>query len=243
MGRPRPHTGSNRWQRAALAALLLASAGCTSDWFKRDENRRRDDPLLGIGSRSPAQPVAVATANQPQPTYAPTPPPSTGSLPPLAPATPTSNAALAAGAFPPLPGGNDLRIGQAPPPAAGAFTDPRLGTGNSATGSPIRPIPAGAVTVGPPSSPVRPVSTNGLPPLVPTAASSPSGGGLDQALAAVAAYNPLSQRLTSNSQTREWFFEVKTQAPGSGGQSVREATAAAPDLAVRAVLEQLARGQ
>lgn len=243
MGRPRPHAGSNRWQSAALAALLLASAGCTSDWFKRDENRRRDDPLMGIGARPANQPVAVATANQPQPTYAPTPPPSTGSLPPLAPATPTSNAALAAGAFPPLAGSNDLRIGQAPPPANGAFTDPRLGTGNPPTGSPIRPVPAGAVTVGPPASPVRPVSTNGLPPLVPTTASSPVGGGLDQALATIAAYNPLSQRLTFNSQTREWFFEVKTPARSGSGLDAREATAPTPDQAVRAVLDQLARGQ
>src|SRR5207247_10949902 len=29
MGRPRPHTGSNRWRRAVLAALLLASPGLT----------------------------------------------------------------------------------------------------------------------------------------------------------------------------------------------------------------------
>src|SRR5262245_14131075 len=179
MGGTRPHTGSNCWPRAALAALLLASAGCTSDWFKRDEDRRRDDPLLGVGARPANQPVAVATANQPQPNYAPTPPPATGSLPPLAPATPTSNAALAAGAFPPLTGGNDLRIGQTPP-ASGTFTDPRLNNGNS--GSPIRPVPAGAVTSGPQTSPVRPVSTNGLPPLVPN--SSRVGGGLDQALAA-----------------------------------------------------------
>jgi hypothetical protein len=239
MGRPCPQIGSNRWQRAVLALLLLASAGCTSDWFKRDVDRRRDDPLLGIGARPANQPVAVATANQPQPNYAPTPPPATGSLPPLAPATPTSNAALAAGAFSPLPGGSDLRIGQAPPPTSGAFTDPRLNSGNS--GSPVRPIPAGAVTSGPQTSPIRPVSTNGLPPLVPT--SSPVGGGLDQGLAAIAGYKPLSQKLTFNAQTNEWFFEVKTPVPGGGGQAVKEATAATPELAVRAVLEQLSRQQ
>src|SRR5262249_12284757 len=181
------------------------------------------------------QPVAVATANQPQPNYAPTPPPATGSLPPLAPATPTSNAALAAGAFPPLAGGNDLRIGN-PPPASGTFTDPRLNVGNP--GPPIRPVPQGAVTAGPQASPIRPVSVNGLPPLVPV--SSPVGGGLDQGLAAIASYKPLSQKLTFNSQTNEWFFEVKTPAQG-GGQSVREATARTPELAVRAVLEQLSR--
>jgi hypothetical protein len=219
-----------------LAALLLASAGCTSDWFKRDVDRRRDDPLLGVGQRPPNQPLAVAMANQPQPTYVPTPPPATGSLPPLAPATPTSNAALAAGAFPPLSGGNDLRIGN-PPPPSGTFTDPRLNNGNP--NSPIRPVPAGAVTSGPQTSPIRPVSTNGLPPLVPT--SSPVGGGLDQAMAAIASYKPLSQTLKFNSQTNEWFYEVKVQAPG--GQAVGEATAATPELAVRKALEQLPRQQ
>lgn len=219
-----------------MAGLLLASAGCTSDWFKRDEDRRRDDPLLGVGARPANQPVAVATANQPQPNYAPPPPPATGSLPPLAPATPTSNAALAAGAFPPLSGGNDLRIGN-PPPASGTFTDPRLNSGNS--GSPVRPVPAGAVTSGPQASPVRPVSTNGLPPLVPT--STPVGGGLDQALAAIASYKPLSQTLKFDSQANEWFCEVKVQAPG--GRAVREAYGATPELAAKAVLEQLARQQ
>ena len=239
MGRPCSHTGSIRWRRAALAVLLLASAGCTSDWFKRDEDRRRDDPLLGGAARAANQPLAVATANQPQPTYAPTPPPATGSLPPLAPATPTSNAALAAGAFPPLPGGNDLRIGQTPP-APGSFIDPRLGGGNPAAGSPVRAVPAngGGALTNPTGSPVRPVSATGLPPLAPA---SPMGSGLDQALAAVASYNPLSQRLTFNSQTREWFYEVKTPARSTAGQSVREATAATPELAVRAVLEQLSR--
>jgi hypothetical protein len=217
-----------------LAAVLLASAGCTSDWFKRDVDRRRDDPLLGVGQRPANQPLAVATANQPQPNYTPTPPPATGSLPPLVPATPTSNAALAAGAFPPLQGGNDLRIGQTPP-AVGNFTDPRLNNGNP--NSPIRPVPAGAVTSGPQASPIRPVSTNGLPPLVPT--SSPVGGGLDQALAAIASYNPLAQTLKFSSQTNEWFCEVKISR--QGGQLGCEAYAATPELAVRAVLEQLSR--
>jgi len=36
---------------------------------------------------------------------------------------------------------------------------------------------------------------------------------------------------------------VKTPAPGGNGQSVREATAPTPELAVRAVLEQLSRQQ
>jgi hypothetical protein len=235
----------HRWRRAGLTALLLASAGCTSDWFKRDEDRRRDDPLLGSYGRSANQPVAVATANQPQPTYTPAPPPATGSLPPLVPATPTSNAALASGEFKALPGGNDLRIGNTPPAPGGTqwqpggFTDPRLGGSQAATGSPIRPVPAdGPAVPGAGGSPVRPVSNSGsaaLPPLV------PAGSGLDQALRALDAYNPLSQKLTFNSQTGEWFFQVKTAARGSAGHDVKEAFAATAEQAVRAVLEQLAR--
>ena len=121
----------------------------------------------------------------------------------------------------------------------GTFTDPRLGGGNA--GSPIWPVPAGAVTVGPPASPVRPVSTNGLAPLVPT--SSAVGGGLDQALVAIASYNPLSQRLTFNSQTGEWLFEVKVPMPGTAAQiRAVEGTAPTPEAAVRLVLDQLSRG-
>src|SRR5437868_6566290 len=112
MGEPRP-----RW---TLAVALLLTAGCTTDGGR---DNRRDDPLLGLGSRSGTQPVAVATAGggvqgPSPPAYKP--------QPPLTPAVPTSTAALAGG-FQPLPGGTDLRMGAATPVPPPTVADPRSG--------------------------------------------------------------------------------------------------------------------
>jgi hypothetical protein len=100
------------------------------------------------------------------------------------------------------------------------------------SGSPLTPAPQGSG--GSPVSPVRPVS--GPAP----ANISAGGGGLDQALAAVAAHNPRWKRLTEVG--REWRFEVSvpTRQNPATARTV-EATAATPEAAVRAALEQLAR--
>src|SRR5207248_2000715 len=134
--------------------------------------------------------------------------------------------------------------GNAPWQPSGGFADPRLG--GTAANTPLRPVPAdgGAAMAPAPSggSPLRPVAGTGAPP-GPAAPLVPTGGGLDQTMRAVAAYHPLSQRLTFNSQTGEWLFEVKVPMPGNAAQvRVVEGTAPTPEAAVRLVLEQLSRG-
>jgi hypothetical protein len=190
--------------------VLLLAAGCTTDG-RRDG--RTDDPLLGSGLRPGGQPVAVATAT-PTGTALGPPPPAYQPQPPLTVAIPTSNAALAGG-FQPLPGGNDLRIGNgAPAPAAPAGSP-------SAVAVPVPVPPPGAAAAPPP-------------------AVSSGGGTLEQAYAAVAARNPLWHRMKFNGQTREYTFEMSLPSKlNTSVQRTVEATAATPDAAIRRALEQL----
>jgi hypothetical protein len=137
-------------------------------------------------------------------------PPAYKPQPPLTAATPTSSAG-AAGGVQPLAGGNDLRMGAA---AAPAFAPP------------VQPV-AGVTAVPPPGAPA--------PPPVATA-----GGSLDQAYAAVTARAPLSYRMTFNSQTGEYTFQmtVPSKLNTAAVQHV-EATSANPADAIRRTLEQL----
>ena len=80
-------------------AILLFVAGCKST--SPHGGGRNDDPLLGANVPIQASPQAIY---QPPPTGSP-------NYPPLTTATPTSTAALASGAYPPLVGSQDLRIG------------------------------------------------------------------------------------------------------------------------------------
>lgn len=205
---------------------LIAAVGCTSDQTRR---QTRDDPLLGIGARSPSQPAAVATS-QPSynaaPAYAPS--------PPVTPGTPTSNAALAAGEFRPLSGGNDLRIGSGSP----TLTAPVA----SSTLTPIPPTPDPRKN----GTGITPV--NGVSPAPPPSYGNATGGanvprsGLDSAFASVAAVNPIWHRLTFNSQSREYTFSmsVPNRLNSSAPRTV-EAAAPAPEQAIRMALDQLGR--
>jgi hypothetical protein len=193
-----------------MAAALLLAVGCTTDG---SHDRRGDDPLLGSGLRSGAQPAAYANPAPPPPVYQP--------KPPLTAATPTSNAALAGG-FQPLSGGSDLRMGNGAPPPV----DPRAGAAPAVpTGfSPVTPVP-------PPGQPVS------NPPPAPTAG---PGGSLEAAYAAVAARNPLWTRLTYNGETREYLFQMKvpSRLNTAVAQTV-DASASSPTEAIRRALEQL----
>jgi hypothetical protein len=204
-------------------AALLAAAGCTSDQSRRDT---RDDPLLGIGARPPSTPSAVATA---APSY--NPPPTYSPSPPITPGTPTSNAALAAGGFQPLTGGNDLRIGNNSPNTPGGSTltpvppspDPRPGKGNGiATVSGVSPAPP----------PNYSNSSNSVSPR----------GGLETAYASVAAVNPIWHRLTFNSQANEFVFSmsVPNRLNSAAPRNV-EAAAPSAEQAIRMALDQLQR--
>jgi hypothetical protein len=206
---------------------LAAAAGCTAD------GGRRDDPLLGGGLRPGNQPVAVATANPPGGSTVAPPAPAYQPKTPLTPGTPTSNAALAGGGFQPLPGGSDLRIG------SGA-----LASGNVQLQQPAFTDPRGPAPVPPPSGPVPvpvPPPGSGGGAVVPVSA--PRGGGLEQALAAAAARNPLYYKFQFNSQTREYTFIMSVpDRLNTSVQRTVEATAASPVEAVNRALEQLGAG-
>ncbi len=217
MARPRP--------RHTAAALLLAAVGCTTDAGRRDG--RTDDPLLGSGLRPANQPLAVVTANPPGSAVSP-PQPAYQPRPPVTPGMPTSNAALATGGFQPLPGSNDLRIGDgsptlgAPPANVQPASDPRLGTPATPTGL-SSPTPAG-----------------GPVPVPPPTAAAGGRGGLDQAMAAVVARNPLYYRLDYNSQAREYLFKMSvTDRLNTSVQRTVEGSAPAPADAIYRALEQL----
>jgi hypothetical protein len=220
-----------RW--AGLGAL--AAAGCTGDGSRRDS---RDDPLLGLGARPSGQPVAIATANPNGTVGNGPPPPAYQPRPPVTPALPTSNAALAAG-FQPLAGGNNLRIGNdaavpggptgATPIPQPAFGDPRTA---QPAGGPV-PLPSG----GGAPIPVPPPGAGGT--TIPVSGVS-GGGALDQAYAAVAARNPLFSKLLYNSQTREWTFVLSVPSKlNASVQRTVEAMAATPTEAISRALEQL----
>ncbi|HEX4588924.1 MAG TPA: hypothetical protein VH120_03285 [Gemmataceae bacterium] len=199
-------------QRLALAAGLLLAVGCTGDGGR---DGKRDDPLLGFGGRTSNPSTAVAN-NAPAGGIQPPAPPAYKSQPPLTAATPTSNAALAGGGVQSLPGGNGLRIGGDNP--APAFAPPAA----------TQPV-AGVTPAPPPGAPApQPAST-------PIAA-----GSLDQAYAAVTTKSPLSYRMTFNSQTGEYTFQmtVPSKLNTAAVQHV-EATSANPTDAIRRTLEQL----
>ena len=209
-----------RWAWAAL----FAAAGCTSDQARRDA---RDDPLMGIGARPSNQPTAIATStptyNSP-PTYAPS--------PPITPGAPTSNAALAAGGFQPLSGGNDLRIGSGSP----TLTTPAGGT--------VTPVPPSA-DPRPTKGGVSPVA--GVTPAPPPSYSNSSNSGvqrsgLEAAYASVAAVQPIWHRLTFNSQANEYAFSmsVPNRLNTTAPRTV-EAAAATPEQAIRLALDQINR--
>lgn len=212
-----------REKKRLVWLALFAAIGCTSDQARRET---RDDPLLGIGARSPSQPAAVAT-NQPSynsgPAYAPS--------PPITPGTPTSNAALAAGEFRPLTGGSDLRIGSGSP----TLTAPVA----SSTLTPIPPTPdprknATGIT---PVSGVSPAPSYGS-----SANTNAPRSGLDSAYASVAAVNPNWHRLTYNSQAREYTFSMSVpNRMNSTAPRTVEAAAPSPEQAIRMALDQLNR--
>jgi hypothetical protein len=204
---------------------LFAAVGCTSDQARRET---RDDPLLGIGARSPNLPTAVATS---QPSYNPA--PSYAPSPPITPGTPTSNAALAAGEFRPLAGGNDLRIGSGSP----TLTAPAA----SSTLTPIPPSPDPRKN-GTGITPVNGVSPAPPPSYGNTGGTNVPRSGLDSAYASVAAINPIWHRLTYNSQAREYTFSMSVpNRLNSTAPRTVEAAAPSPEQAIRMALDQLNR--
>jgi hypothetical protein len=222
MGERRPRTITRLLRRAGPAGLLLLAVGCTADGSRA---AKRDDPLLGANTAPSYQPASTAAPNpvasQP-PTVAtsnpgglqPIAPPAYKPQPPLTPAMPTSNAALAGG-YQPLQGGTNLRIGSDAPPA---FAPP------------VQPV-AGVTAVPPPGAPAQPATPIAVP---------PAGSTLDQAYAAVTTKQPLSYRMTFNSQTGEYIFQmtVPSKLNTAAVQHV-EATSASPSDAIRRTLEQL----
>ncbi|MFO0810949.1 MAG: hypothetical protein U0746_20155 [Gemmataceae bacterium] len=204
-------------------ALVLAMAGCTSDFGRRDG--RSDDPLLG-NARPANQPVAVVSAN---PSATPTlQPPSYSPQPNL---VPTSNAALASGGFQPLSGSSDLRIGD----GSASLGAPNGVALQSPAFADVKPAP-------PPNAAGTAVAPAPPPNFAPAARSNgPAGGG---GLEAVVAANPQLRftTLTYNGESREWTCKISV--PNKLNTSVPrvvEGTAATQEQAIREALAQLAR--
>jgi hypothetical protein len=151
------------------------------------------DPLFGSTNVTPVNPVPLAT------NPAVSPPPNSGTLgaptsnsQPMAQPTYASPAVLATGSYPALPGGQDLRIGTAPPPQTGNRVLPKnqtppgvmaVVTADPDYGKP-KDVPA------PPG--VVPLDASGNRTINPSTAST---SGLDQALSNVNSMSPKWQKL------------------------------------------------
>lgn len=179
-----------RW--AIIGIVLLA--GCSST--KSSGGRTGADPLFGAtappiqGTQLAGNPaVTVGTLGQP-----------TSNAQPLAQPTMASNAVLASGAYSPLSGGQDLRIGT-PPPNSGNRILPRSQTPNGVLA---------VVTANPDYGKPR-EAVPGVVPLDATGnhagSGSPTGhlGGLEQSLNAIATFNPRWHKL-ENAGAGTWRF-------------------------------------
>lgn len=206
-----------------LAGTALIVTGCSSDG-----NVAGGDPLLGPAAARPAAqaPAPAALAAPPSAQAAATPLPRQA-----APAALTSNAALANG-VPDVPdNGQDLRI-------AGSY--PRSDTTVAQAGavlqqpqSPAAPV-AGQLT----SAPIA-----AAPPPSAPSPSAPAAPSFEQTVAALNAHHVSWQRLETL-DSGGWKFSCSLPNPQNPGVSrTYTATAAEPVAAVRAVLEQIDRGQ
>jgi hypothetical protein len=215
---------TNTPTRLGLLFAAAFLAGCNT--FPKTAPNSKDDPLVG-GTVSPvnATPLALNPANNPAPATA---------LPPLTQATPTSTAALASGAYPPLVGGKDLRIGPSPSGAGGnKIQPPHLN-------------PPGVVAVitadnaQPNGSGVVPLDANGTKPASPTyTPTSISGGGVDQAMATLNTYNPRWSKLESGGPG-VWRFSCSVPDRSEPGKNrTLEAEAETAVGAIQNVLDRL----
>ncbi|MFL5329009.1 MAG: hypothetical protein ACJ8C4_08840 [Gemmataceae bacterium] len=203
--------------------------GCTG-LPKNGQTKAGEDPLLGATAPPVnATPLPINTGANPPPVMA---------LPPLTQATPTSNAALASGSYPPLVGGNDLRIGPAPTGAGGnKIQSPHLNPpGVLAVVTADNGQPQGTNTAG-----VVPLDSTGTRPVNPTypAPASFTGGGIDQAMATLSQYNPRWTKL-ENGGPGIWRFScsVPDRAEPTKARTF-EAEATSAVGAIQNVIERL----
>jgi hypothetical protein len=215
-----------------LVCVLGVLAGCQA--FTKTPGSRNEDPLLGAN----VAPVnATALDINPANTGA-----GASSLPPLTKASPTSAAALAGGAYPPLVGGQDLRIGTAPATAGGNRIQPphlnpkgvlAVVTADPNHGQPADPNPPGVIPLDPTG--VRPATLASQPP------PSLSTSGLDQAFASLANYNPKWHRL-DNQGPGVWRFTCSVTDRGDPSKSrTYETEGSTATIAVQAALDRMAR--
>lgn len=195
--------------RLSLAPCLLVCllSGCPHD------NRRPADPLTGNSGSSGS---SIGSAVAPPVPLAPAVPP----VPVVGGGT-QSNAALAAGAGPkPLPGGTDLRIGNASTP--GTWQGQPGGTG---------------ATLQPPQPPVQPVSSvRGVSPGGPRITS------YEQAIALLSAKGVKWRRLETIGEQNQSQFSCSIPNPQNPFISRTYEARAATDLdAIQAVIDQIGK--
>lgn len=217
--------------RAVGLAGMLLPLGCNN--LRPNQATAQADPLLG-GLNAPAagaRPLPGPTQPAPSPSV---------NTPPLSSANPTSNAALAAGAFQPLSGGSELSIGGGGPSAV-RLQAPTFTPAN-APPPPVQPLaptaPIAVVTAPAESSPAAPAQ--------PTFRSSPTGGrvmSIDQAQVVLERHNVRWQRI-DRTPAGEWKFSCSIPDRQDPSKSRTYVAEAATQLgAYQAALERIAREQ
>jgi len=229
--------------RAAIGGLLVTVVltGCASTKSGGGGSKPNgEDPLLGGVSAPPPQATALAS----NPAVSPPPGaigtlgrPTSGGREPLTQPTAASPAVLATGAYPPLPGGQDLRIGTPPPVIGGNRVLPKNQTPPGVlavvTADPNHGQPGTAGQVSAPG--VVPLDANGQR----NAPAPATAGGLDQALAAIAALQPKWHRL-EGSTPGTWRFSCSVPDKQEPTKSrTYEAEGPTALAAVQQVLDQI----
>jgi hypothetical protein len=228
-----PFSGSDFGFRISCFTFgVLVLAGCTGL-----NQTMGIDPLLG------GPPVRPATTAVPVPSN----PASLAVLPLPATNSTLSTAALAAGAPRPLDNGQDLRIGS-PIGSAGNDGWARQGSGSSNQDSEIRRMadssgvllqPPQLIAEPPPKRDLVPVSNPGA-----LRGSSATVTTFEQAEKELKARGALLQRLQVVAQSGEWTCRCSMPNPQNPRiQRTYEATRSDPVAAMRAVLEELDKGQ
>lgn len=182
------------WRRAAIiVGFCVGAIGCAGT-KTGTKTPTGGDPLFGGASPPPvsATPLANNPAVSPPPGAIGTLGSPTSNSQPMAQPTFASPAVLATGSYPGLPGGQDLRIGTAPPPQTGNRILPKNQTPPGVMAVVTADPDYGKPKDVPPPPGVVPLDAVGNRTINTPAATS---SGLDQALSTITAMNPKWQKL------------------------------------------------
>lgn len=219
-----------KWSTITVATCL-ALTGCAGT-KSGTKTATIQDPLFGghAAAPIPTTPLAVNPAITPSSGNLGTP---TGNNQSMAQPTYASPAVLATGAYPALPGGQDLRIGTAPPPQTGNRILPKNQTPPGVSAVVVADPEWGKPRDVPPPPGVVPLDAAGNRTTGPTSASS----GLDQVLSQITSMNPRWQKL-ENMGIEGWRFSCSVPDRNEPNKSrTFEGEGLTAQMAVQAVLD------